>query len=76
MCNQFSIRPIIAYFRETGTIVARAASVLSDGIVLVLTMKKTYSNARQSAGLEVHDILLGAILRDGQRALPIKYDVY
>ncbi|KAI0729812.1 hypothetical protein C8Q72DRAFT_288967 [Fomitopsis betulina] len=49
---------------EKWTIVARAASVLSDGIVLVLTMKKTYSNARQSAGLEVHDILLGAILRD------------
>ncbi|KAI0729823.1 hypothetical protein C8Q72DRAFT_289735 [Fomitopsis betulina] len=49
---------------EKWTIVARAASVLSDGIVLVLTTKKTYSKVRQSAGLAGHDTVLGTLLRD------------
>ena len=52
-----------------GTIVARAASVLSDGIVLMLTLMKTYSKIRKSVGLNGYDTVLGTLLRDGQCVL-------
>ena len=46
---------------------ARAASVLSDGMVLALTLKKTYSKLRQRVGLASQDSVLGTLLRDGKR---------
>ena len=55
-----------AYPGMIGTIVAWAASVLSDGIVLMLTLMKTYSGIRTSVGLDGYDTVLGTLLRDGQ----------
>ena len=57
-----------------GTIVARAASVLSDGIVLMLTLMKTYSKIRKSVGLDGYDTVLGTLLRDGQCVLDYQVD--
>lgn len=62
-------------YLKTGTIVARAASVLSDGIVLVLTLMKTYSKIRQSVGLGGYDTVLGTLLRDGQCTIDLHVTV-
>ena len=56
-----------AYSLSTGTMIARAASVLSDGIVLILTLMKTYLGASSSAErLESSPTVRGALLKDSE----------
>ena len=54
--------------QHLGTNVARAASVLSDGVVLILTLMKTYF--KTPSPLEVvgshHHTVRGTLLRDSE----------